>query len=163
LKISGCSYWLLAADCIAKSAEEIKMTDQEIKDAIILEKEIFENTNWIPVARRMGGYKFDWFLWRLRKARILHMTRDQSVHGEVVHVGEDQVVAALGILNETIGELSIPGTEFTGNVVWDDLPNDHPFFKGQADDLPPPGTKPSGRLFDAETGEPLGGFHAEDK
>ncbi|HEX8637794.1 MAG TPA: hypothetical protein VF692_07025 [Pyrinomonadaceae bacterium] len=79
----------------------------------------------------------------------------------MVHVAEDQVVAALNILNEPIGELSIPGTGFTGNVVWDDLPNDHPFFKGQADDIPPPGTKLTGRLFNAETGEPLEGFSEE--
>lgn len=139
------------------------MTDQEIKDAILRSKEIFKNTNWVIVTRRIGGYKFEWFLWRLRKAGIGHLTRDQSVHGEVVHVGEDQVIAALGILNESIGELSIPGTTFTGNVVWDDLPNDHPFFKGQADDISPPGTKLTGLFFDAETGEPLEGFSSEEK
>ena len=134
------------------------MTNQEMRDAVIRANEIFNNTNWVPVTRRIGGYKFEWFLWRLRKAGIGHMTRDQSVHGEVVHVGEDQVIAALSILNEPIGELSIPGTEFTGNVVWDDLPNDHPFFKGQADDILPPGTKLTGLWFDAETGQQLEGF-----
>ena len=141
------------------------MADQELPDINEI-KEILDNiknnTKWIAVTRRIGGYKFEWFLWRLRKAKILHMTRDQSVHGEVVHVGEDQVIAALSILNEPIGELSIPGTEFTGNVVWDDLPNDHPFFKGQADDIPPPGTKLTGRWFD-ESGNPLEGFSSEEK
>ena len=139
------------------------MTNQEIRDAIIRNDEILKNTNWIPVTRRIGGYKFEWFLWRLRKARIGHMTRDHSVHGEVIHVGEDQVIAALSILNEPIGELSIPGTEFSGNVVWDDLPNDHPFFKGQADDISPPGTILTGQMFDSETGQLLGGFPSEEK
>ncbi len=142
------------------------MANQEMPDIneIINEfKEILNNTNWIAVTRRIGGYKFEWFLWRLRKAEILHMTRDNSVHGEVVHVAEDQVIAALSILNEPIGELSIPMTEITGNVVWDDLPNDHPIFKGQADDIPPPGTRLTGQMFDADTGQPLGGFPPEEK
>lgn len=91
------------------------------------------------------------------------MTRDSSVHGEVVHVSEDQVIAALSILNEPIGELSIPMTEITGNIVWDDLPNDHPLFKGQVDDIPPPGTRLTGQFFDAETGEPLGIFSPEEE
>lgn len=136
------------------------MTDQEISEAVLRAKEIIDNTNWVIVTRRIGGYKLEWFSSRLEKAGIAHMTRDHSIHGEVVHVGEDQVIAALGILNESIGELSIIGTGFTGNVVWDDLPNDHPFFKGLAPKFPP-GTKLKGRLYDAETGELLEGFSSE--
>ena len=134
------------------------MTKQEltdIKTEIKKLNELENDTNWVTVTRKMGGYKFEWFLWRLRKARIGHMTWDTSVHGQVVHVSENQVIAALSILNEPIGELSISGTGFTGNVVWDDLPNDHPFFKGQADDIPPPGTRLTGRFFNSETGEPI--------
>lgn len=142
------------------------MANQELPDINEINnkfKEILNNTNWIAVTRRLTGYKFEWFLWRLRKAEILHMTRDRSVHGEVVHVGENQVIAALSILNEPIGELSIPMTEITGNIVWDDLPNDHPIFKGQADDIPPPGTRLTGQMFDSDTGQPLGGFPSEEK
>ena len=140
------------------------MTKQEltdIKTEINKLNELENNTNWIAVTRRLTGYKFEWFLWRLRKAGIPHLMRDQSVHGEVVHVPEARVIAALGILNEPIGELSIPMTEITGNNVWDDLPNDHPMFKGQADDIPPPGTKLTGRFFNSETGEPIGNSSAE--
>jgi hypothetical protein len=142
------------------------MADQEIPDINEINnkfKEILNNTNWIAVTRRLTGYKFEWFLWRLRKAEIPHMTRDRSIHGEVVHVGEDHVIAALSILNEPIGKLSIPTTEITGNIVWDDLPNDHPIFKGQADDIPPPGTRLTGQFFDSETSEPLWNFPSEEK
>jgi len=144
----------------------LEMADQKLPDIIEINnkfKEILNNTNWIAVTRRLAGDKFEWFLWRLRKAKILHMTRDISVHGEVVHVSEDQVIAALNILNEPIAELSIPMTEITGNVVWDDLPNDHPIFKGQADDIPPAGTRLTGQIFDADTGQPLGGFPSEEE
>ena len=140
------------------------MTEQEltdIKTEIKKFNELINNTNWIAVTRRLSGYKFTWFLWRLRKAEIPNMTRDSSIHGEVVHVPEDQVVAALSILNEPIGELSIAGTEITGNIVWDDLPNDHPMFKGWVDDIAPPGTKLTGQFFDSETGEPIGNSSTE--
>lgn len=141
--------------------KEQELTD--IKTEIKKLNELIKNTNWIAVTRRIGGYKFEWFLWRLRKAEIPHMTKDQSVHGEVVHIAEDQVIAALSILNEPIGELSIPMTEITGNIVWDDLPNDHPLFKGQADDILPPGTRLTGRFFDSETGEPLDFFSPKEE
>lgn len=107
------------------------MPDQELPDINEIStkfKEILNNTNWVVVARRLTGYKFEWFLWRLRKAGIQYLSRDTSIHGEVIHVAENQVIAALAILNEPIGEISVPGTEFTGNIVWDDLPNDHQFF-----------------------------------
>lgn len=136
------------------------MSDQELPDIKKL-NELIKNTKWIAITRRLAGHKFEWFLWRLRKAEILHMMRDRSIHGEVVHVAENQVIAALNILNEPIGKLSIPETEITGNIVWDDLPNDHPIFKGLADDIPPPGTRLTGQMFDSETGKLLGNLSAE--
>lgn len=142
------------------------MTDQElldIKEANNKINEIINNTKWIAVTRRLSGYKFEWFLWRLRKAEIPHMTRELSIQGEVVHVSEDQIIAALNILNEPIGELSIAGTAITGNVVWDDLANDHPMFKGWVDDIAPSGTKLTGVFVNSETGEPIGNFRPAEE
>lgn len=135
------------------------MADQEMPDILKL-KETIDNTKWVTVTRRIGGHKREWFLWRLRKEKISHHTPGPGIHGEVIQVDENQVLPALRILDEHIGEFSI----FTeAGVAWDDLPNDHPTFKGQADDISPPGTKLEGWLFDYETGKLLGGSPFEEE
>lgn len=70
------------------------------------------------------------------------------------------VLIALKVLDEPIADAD---NSVESNVVWDDLPNDHPIFKGQADDIPPPGTRLTGRFYDFETGKPLEDFFTEEE
>lgn len=122
--------------------------------------EIIKKIKWIPVTRRIEGDKLEWFLWRLRKERIAHGRLGQGIHGQVIQVDESRVLDALRILNEPIDN---PSISVEAGVAWDDLPNDDPIFKGQADDILPPGTKLTGQFFDFETGKPLEGFSSSEE